>query len=214
MKQSEVGKLLTLIATAYPDKFKSDDAKINLWHSLLKDIDYPLALLALQSHLSTSAFIPTIADIRKAAANAQDTDSEIDSGQAWGEVMSAIKNFGIYRPEEAFQSMNPKAARVAKQIGWQEICLCEEIGVVRGQFLKMYSAFEIRDKGERLLPAFLKAEINKVKELKAAENKKINPFSLEEVRAKTLSDIKLLESKELNVADLFINEINKIKSME
>lgn len=216
MKQSEIVKLFTIISTAYPDKFKVDDSKINLWYTLLNDIDYSIAQLAVQCHLATSVYIPTISDIRKTAVGAITVDDEFDSGQAWGEVTKAIKHYGLYRPEEAICNMNPKTAKVVKQIGWQEICLssAEDIGVVRGQFLKMYSVMDVRDKNDKLLPVFIKNQIKEIKQLEISKIDKTNPILLEEKRAKTLLELKGIEEKERNVPDFFKKAMKEFKSME
>jgi hypothetical protein len=49
-----------------------------------------------------------------------------------------------------------------KYIGWREICLSEEPGVVRGQFLKMYEQLQERERKEALLPESLKNEIGQL----------------------------------------------------
>jgi len=53
-------------------------------------------------------------------------------------------------------------AKVVKYLGWQEICLSEEPGVIRGQFLKMYAQVTEREQKERLLPAALKEDIKRL----------------------------------------------------
>jgi hypothetical protein len=55
--------------------------------------------------------------------------------------------------------MSPSVAKVVKYIGWQNICLNGEPGVVRGQFLKMYAQVAEREQKELLLPAGLRNQI-------------------------------------------------------
>lgn len=160
MKISEVAKLLTVIAAAYPEKFTVNDMKVQLWHSLLKDIPYEVANIAIQKHIIESPFVPTIADIRKAATDIMTPqEQKIDAATAWGEVIKAISSYGSYKPEEALQSMSPVTARVVRYIGWQEICLNENQGVMRGQFLKMFESVSKRETQDSLLPPAMKQQI-------------------------------------------------------
>jgi hypothetical protein len=67
--------------------------------------------------------------------------------------------YGIYRPQEALDSMAADVAAVVKAMGWEEICLSDRPDVVRGQFLKMYESKTAATQKERLLPDSLKAQI-------------------------------------------------------
>ena len=85
-----------------------------------------------------------------------------DATTAWGEVVEAIRRFGHYRASEAIKSLSPRAAKVVKAIGYREICMCEEPGVVRGQFLKMYEMYAERERKEALLPTRLREQIQAI----------------------------------------------------
>lgn len=163
MKTSETVRILAVIAAAYPDKFKVDETKVNLWHSLLKDLTYEICNIAVQKHILESPFVPAISDIRKAAVNILTPEvDKVDAGTAWGEIMKAIKAFGIYRPEEALKSMSPRTAKAAEFLGWQEICLSENLGVLRGQFMKIYDSMKVREDTNKLLPLAMRAQIQQI----------------------------------------------------
>jgi len=134
-----------------------------LWYKMMSDIPYNIAEAALTKVLSTAKYFPTIAEILEAVAEI--TSPEIDTAaKAWGEVEKAIRIYGYYREAEALASMSPQTAKVAKYIGWREICLSEEPGVVRGQFLKMYAQVTEREQKEKLLPPNLKDGIQRLSE--------------------------------------------------
>jgi hypothetical protein len=159
MKKTEVVKLLVVINAAFPN-MQVTEAMVDLWHELLGDIDFNLAKAAVKKILLESPYPPTIADIRKQAAEIiMPKENKIDAAEAWGEVERAIRLYGSYMEEEAISSMSPAVARVVKYIGWREICLSEEPGVVRGQFLKMYQQLQERERKEALLPEGLKRDI-------------------------------------------------------
>lgn len=155
----EVVKLLTIIAAMYP-KFEVNNFKIELWFDMIGDLSFQVAQMAVKKVMLTSEFPPTVAQIRKAAADITSSkDGILDAGKAWGEVQRAISRYGYRQSEKAFESMSPITRKVVKQISWKEICCCEELGVIRGQFMKMFETIKTRTEEEKLLPANFKNQI-------------------------------------------------------
>lgn len=164
MTENETARILAVIAAAYP-RFQVDGAGLTLkvWYEMLGDLDYKLIQTATQKLILESPFPPTIADVRKQVVEiTQDPADQIDGATAWGEVMDAIRYYGYYRQAEALASMSPRTSRVVKMMGWQEICTCEEPGVIRGQFLKMYNTYATREKQNALLPTGLREQIQQI----------------------------------------------------
>lgn len=165
MKKPEVIKLLGMLAAAYPNMKEIDEITVALWYDCLKDVDTEPAVLAIKKHILESPFPPSIADIRKqVAAVTMPEGQKLDGATAWGEVIKAIKEYGYYREKEALASMSPLTQRVVKYMSWQEICLSDNPGVVRGQFLKMYETIAEREKQGRLLPESFKQEMKMIAE--------------------------------------------------
>jgi len=157
MTKAEIAKILAVLAASYP-KFEVDDLKVQVWHEMLGDLDYATANMAVKKLILENAFPPSIAEVRKAAAEIMNPDV-MTAAEAWGEVERAVRTYGSYQEIEALASLSPRTAKVVRQIGWREICLNEEPGVVRGQFLKMYQQVQERDRREMLLPAGLRNQI-------------------------------------------------------
>lgn len=160
MTKIETAKLLAVLAAAFP-RFEVDDLKVQVWHEMLGDLDYSLASLAIKKLILESTFAPAIAEVRKAVAEVLNPDG-MTAAEGWGEVERAIRLYGYCRETEALESMSPRVAKVVKYIGWQNICLNEEPGVVRGQFLKMYAQVAEREQKELLLPAGIRNEIQRL----------------------------------------------------
>ena len=160
MTKAEVAKILTVLAAAYP-KFEVDDLKVRVWHEMLGDLDYATANMAVKKLILENTFPPSIAEVRKAAMEILNPEV-MTAAEAWGEVERAIRIYGYYRETEALESMSPSVAKVVEYIGWQNICLNEEPGVIRGQFLKMYQQVRERDRREMLLPADLRQGIQRL----------------------------------------------------
>lgn len=159
MTKNETARILAVIAAAY-QKFQVDSEGItlNVWHEMLGDLDYKLVQLAVQKLILESPYVPTISDIRKQIVDITQVD-DTDAASAWGEVVEAVRRFGHYRGSEVIKSLSPRTAKVVRMIGFREICMCEEPGVVRGQFLKMYDTCTAREKKEALLPEKLKKQL-------------------------------------------------------
>jgi len=162
MTKGEVAKLLAVLAAAYP-KFEVNDVKVQVWHEMLGDLDYAVANMAVKKLIMQNTFPPAIAEVRKAAAELTNPEN-LTSSEAWGEVTSAIRNYGYYREGEALASMSPTTAQVVRYMGWREICMSEDkdTGVVRGQFLKMYEQTANREQEKKLLPPAMQDEIKQL----------------------------------------------------
>lgn len=176
MQRSEVIKILGMISAAYPNMKAIDITMVDIWLECLKDIDIETALMVIKKNILESPFPPTIADIRK--QNADVNFGRIDSTEAWGEVLKAIRNYGSYREREAIESMSPITGKTVKYMGWKDICMSEKPDVVRGQFLKMYATVEEKHYKDKLLPDDFKNQIdvrrNKVHELTSGLSEKLS----------------------------------------
>lgn len=165
MKESEVGELLTVIAAAYP-KFPSiNRTMLKTWYEMFKDVDYKVAQVAIKKIILENTFPPSIAELRQAIVDiTTPVNEKLNAGEAWGEVTKALRNFGYARENEALSSMSPKTRKVAEFIGWQNICMSENLDVLRGQFRMMYETLETREKQDKLLPAEMKQMIKGLSE--------------------------------------------------
>lgn len=153
MNKTEFLRLAEAIKTAYPKEgLLATKEAMQLWYSMLKDIDYPTAAAAVKAYIALKKFPPTIADIREMA-----TPKQADWSDAWGEVQNAIRRYGYNRPDEALQSMSEKTREIVKRFGWQEICASENLGVLRGQFRTAYEAATKYDTAQ--LPESLRKEL-------------------------------------------------------
>lgn len=163
MTKGEIAKLLAVLAASYP-RFEVDDLKVQVWHEMLGDLDYSVASLAVKKAVLLNTFPPAISEVREAAAEIMNPE-RITGPEAWGEVTRAIRKYGYYRQQEALASLSPITARVVRYMGWREICVSEEpLGVIRGQFLKMYEQVATREKEEQLLPPAMRDMITQLSE--------------------------------------------------
>jgi hypothetical protein len=172
MKACDMLVLINFIGVAYPtfpafaDKEQAK-ATAKVWATMLGDIDLNILTVAVQKHTATNKWPPSIAEIRESALSVVQPETTT-AAEAWGEVMKAMQNYGTYGVEEAKESMSPLTRKTVEAIGFRTICLAEEkeMGVVRGQFLKMYELMANREKQDALIPDRMKQQIKEIAESK------------------------------------------------
>lgn len=156
MTRKEIANLIGWAAANFPAMQQKElQPTAVLWEKMLGDIPYEVAEKALMSVLAKAKYFPTVAEIREAAAEI--INPQLPSAMdAWGEVTQAVKRYGYYRQEEALNSLSPLTRRVVQNIGWHEICLCEQPDIIRGQFRMAYEQYAKREREEAIMPAEVK----------------------------------------------------------
>ena len=166
MTQRDVLGLLTILQANYP-RFYADMTPESLkicadtWTVMLSDTSLEIATLALQRLIATSKFPPTIAELRESISAVRNPQLP-DSGEAWGEVLEAIRLYGYYRPEEALSSLREPVREAVRRMGWRDLCMSENGMADRAHFLRIYETMEKRINEDRQLPTMLKSAIAQI----------------------------------------------------
>lgn len=113
MEREEFKVLVKGMKAVYADaKFITDKDAFDVWYGLLKDLDYSKVSAAIQKHMMTSKFPPTIADIREQCVSLSQ-ERPLDELEAWSMVRRALRNCGYNFDEE----YNKLPALVQRAIG-------------------------------------------------------------------------------------------------
>ncbi|MEW6726887.1 MAG: replicative helicase loader/inhibitor [Bacillota bacterium] len=153
MTKLEVGRLIAAAAANWPQLQERDLAPTAaLWERMLADIPYELAERALAKVLATARFFPTVAEIRSAALELTQGRRKT-AAEAWDEVTQAMRRYGYYSEAEALASMTPEVAAMCQRFGWRDMCSCEDVEVLRGQFRKAWEAQQDAEREMAVLPA-------------------------------------------------------------
>lgn len=134
--------------------FLEDNTAIEMWYKLLADLDAQLVSAAVQQHICTSRFPPTVADIREACSKVTTVDRK-DWLEGWREVTKCIGLYGYYRPQEALKalrSFDVTTGRVAEMLGWQNLCMSENQIADRANFRQAYETIQAREIESAKLP--------------------------------------------------------------
>ena len=156
MTQDEFKKFFKYISSVTTDTNPSPERTQVYWDTL-NDLPFDIAMVAARKVIATleNPFLPMPAVFRGMAA--QITGPIIPAApDAWAEVLKSIRNFGIYRESEALASLNPLTRKAVEAIGFKDICLSENIDVIRGQFRMAYEALEKRETTDAKTPQSLK----------------------------------------------------------
>ena len=103
MTAQEFVTIAAAIRAAWPAaNIMPDKQSKEVWYTMLADLDYSVCMVALKEHMSTCKFAPSISELRERCSNVTSPTTKSWS-DAWGEVMAAIRFYGMYREEEALK---------------------------------------------------------------------------------------------------------------
>lgn len=169
MNKKEFATLVAAIRTYYPrETILPNEQAMSLWYMELKDIPGEIAMMALREHVHTSKWSPSISDIRELAAGIQSSET-LDWGEAWQKVVMAIRKKGMYREEEALESLDDITRAAVERLGFQNLCLSENPVADRARFKDIFEQLAERRRRERRLPGDLRLAIKNVQAGNAIE---------------------------------------------
>lgn len=158
MTREEFAIIASGMKTMYKREGFLDSAEsMSVWYELLKDLTYKQVSVAVQKYMLTKKFAPTVAEIRELCV-----PKKGDWSDGWEQVVRAIKKFGVYDPEGAYAFMDDTTRKAVKRLGWQEICLSENLTADRANFRIVYEQIESRHHEEAVLPESIKERIEKI----------------------------------------------------
>lgn len=139
--------------------FLPDEDSIKIWYRLLQDIPYEVANIAIQRHMMTNKFPPTVADLREQVAQMMDGDLTADWAAGWAQVTRAIGAYGMWNPDAAIENMDAITRECVKRLGWKELCMSENPTADRANFRMIYEQVQRKKVEAAALPAGLKKDM-------------------------------------------------------
>lgn len=155
MDKQQFATLAIGIKSAYPaSKILEDNASMDFWYMMLRDIPYETAENAVMEHICTNIFPPNIAEIRKLCMERLKAPV-LSFDEAWGVVQKAISTYGWYHPQQAFETMDELTLSVVKNLGWSRLCQSENPTADRANFREAYEAKAMAMQNNIQLPEFV-----------------------------------------------------------
>lgn len=119
------------------ERFLPDADSVKIWYSMLKDIPYDVLSVAIQKYIMTEKFPPTIADLRALTSETIE-GKPLDWGKAWETVLDSVSKYGWYHTEEGLACLDDLTREAVKRIGYDKICMSENIVADRANFRTIY----------------------------------------------------------------------------
>ncbi len=142
---------------------------IKAYYECLKDLPVEVLQIAAKKVVMEHkwASFPTVAELAQAAAETkQGCVSELSPAEAWEKAWRAVSNIDLemeHTIEQACKYLPPLVYEAMRAFGLPAlVCGKDPVGVVRGQFLKIYEQLAARDRRQALLPDSLKREIAEI----------------------------------------------------
>lgn len=154
--------------TAGVGKALTED-QLEVYFDCLKDLPFEVLMVSAKRVLMEHRWpsFPSIAELRgAAAATAQGRVVELSPAEAWQMAWAAIAKIDPEvegRYERVTKNLPPLVVQAIEAFGVQAMCYgTEPVGVVRGQFIKIYEQLAEREKRVALLPAPVKKAIEDI----------------------------------------------------
>lgn len=160
MEKPEFLILVKTMKAVYPAMFQERET-VDIWYTLLKDLDYQDAAAGLGKHLSTSPYPPTVADIR----NNTMPDVEMNGEQAWALVFRAIERANYYSEEEFAKLPEIIQKSIGSPANLRELALMPTDtvnSVEKSHFLRIYEVERKRQKELAAMPKEIRERLQSV----------------------------------------------------
>jgi len=132
--KTEAAKLVAMLIASFPNSQVSEKTT-EVYEQMLADLDFGRAQRAVARLVGEKDFLPSIAEIRRTA-----TELEFGpvrpGGEAWGDVMAAVRKVGGYEPCPDFA--DPVVARCVERFGWRALCFEGDGTSDRARFIELY----------------------------------------------------------------------------
>lgn len=172
MTKKEFAKIAMALKTYYPkESLLPNEQAMELWFFQLQDIPYDIGKLVLNKWVATNKWSPTIADIREQASEIMN-GRQADWSEGWEKVVNSFGRYGMYREQEALNSFDDVTREAVRRLGYQSLCVSDNIDVDRANFRMIYQDVAGRMKKEAQMPAELVNLIHNVSISLIAENDK------------------------------------------
>lgn len=160
MNKQEFALIASALKTYYPrESLLPNSQAMELWFNQLKDLPYKVVETALNKWVATEKWSPSIADLRRIASELVN-GSLPDWGNGWEQVENAIRFYGTYRASEALESFDEVTRDVVKRLGYNNLCLSENVQADRANFRMIYEQLAQRKATNDQIPENLKQLIN------------------------------------------------------
>lgn len=124
MNIKEFSKIMQYLAIAY-DKELSEE-KIAIWYDYFKNYDIETFKNGILQAINQCKYYPSIAEIKEIITMQTTPQVNLKADEEWEKVRESVRIFGMYRENEALESLDPLTRNIVKRIGFRDICTMTE----------------------------------------------------------------------------------------
>ena len=166
MTRADTAKLLGIVIAAYPnyDRFQSPDtvkSTIGVWTTIFADDDSEVVSLAIQKHIATSKWPPSVAEIRELMLEITHPEL-IPPDQAWSMVSDLLYSVGQFNHDDLCHQLPLLVSRAVEAVGWENLWSLngsKHPGEGQQAFLRQYTPMYERAKTAAMTPKRLVQQI-------------------------------------------------------
>ena len=171
---------MIIIQKSYPNHFKDFDPdtfefQANVWQRSLSNFTSLEGKMGFEAWINTEKFPPTLAEFKELLVKTVKPDSLMSPEKAWDIVSEAVRRFGSYGQEKAFETFSEPIKRSVRSVGgWQKICqteLGQAWDFLRKNFMESFKEFSVEDNNQFLLPPDTLRRIKELQQQQLLENK-------------------------------------------
>lgn len=144
---------MAYLSSAAGSKVDPSREQAEAWYDLLGDLPADVLMAAARQAMVEHEYptLPPVGMIRRLAVELiRPATSAVD---AWNDVLSAVRIYGIDRRRKGLATLPPDVARVADSL-WEIICDCPDASLtfVQKQFTEAYQAVSAQAERQALMP--------------------------------------------------------------
>jgi len=156
---NNLAKCIGLLMAAYPRQEFPEPSQ-RLYARMLADIPGDLLEAAIMDIISKKTFLPSISEIREAAAGlVEKSAGQVSAVEAWAHVCKQITRVGRYGSPD-FDDITRRAVEAVG--GWRELCNSENAVADRARFYQAYDQLASSGRGDAMMLPGVRALVAKM----------------------------------------------------
>lgn len=148
MTRQQATEMVGLLVASYPQA-RMSGPNMRAFETMIIDLDWQHARLAVHNWVATHKWMPSIAEIREASFALEQGGSELTGAEAWGILLAAVRRVGSYEPEPDWPE--PRIGEALRLFGsWRDFCLTPAHDAAgRARFIDHYDSLVQRRRAKQ-----------------------------------------------------------------
>lgn len=138
MKKEEFVKIMTYMGVLYGKKFNNEE--LSAWYSFFYDNNVEVFKVAIKNLVEKNKYLPSVSEVKQEMLKIENPSLKLNAEDEWLNVLNAIRKYGYYQTEKALESLKPYTKEIVERIGFQNLCMSENINWERKVFIETFNS--------------------------------------------------------------------------